>query len=311
MGGLVQGRALLLSKVESTYGSDASAAGADAVLITGFTPPNIEMETADRPKGDSSLAQAPHVVGARKWSAKFESYLKPHGTSATTAPECGPLLIGGGMAEDTATDVSYTPNSAYKGGISNYFYQDGRLYKMLGSVHDNEMSWETGGYFKLTTTASGLYVASTDAAFPGSLAFDAEEPDPILSAALTIGGDSPVVKAFSLKQGNVIAARKDANAATGYAGFLITGRMWEGSITVEDELVATKGYIAEALAGEKQVITFTVGTGTGSRTRVTCAAAILMAPTPGDDEGVATLEIPFRCYESALGADDEVQIDFL
>lgn len=310
MGGLVQGRAVLLSKVESTYGSDATAVGADAVLINGFTPPNLEMETFDRPKGDSSLAMAPHVRGARKWAAKFSSYLKPHGTSATTAPECGPLLIGGGLAEDTTTDVTYTPLSSYKGGISNYFYQDGRLYKMLGSVHSNEITWEAGGHLKLETTASGLYVASTDASFPGSLGYDAEEPDPALNVSLTIGGDSPIVKAFSLKDGNVIASRKDANAATGYAGFQITGRKWEGSLTIEDELVAIKAYIALAVAGTAQEITFTVGTGTGSTTTITLANCLLMPPTPGDEEGIATLEIPFVCYESALGANDEVDITF-
>jgi len=91
---------------------------------------------------------------------------------------------------------------------------------------------------------------------------------------------------------------------------LITGRSWSGSITLEDNLVATKDYIALALAGTAQAVTFTIGTGTGLVTTITLAAAILDMPTPGEDEGVCTFEVPFTAYESALGADDEVDISF-
>lgn len=299
------------AKSEGTYGTPETLAGADAFLIKGFAPPQANADKHERMKGDTSLAPNRHVVGARRWDLNLETELKAHGSSATTAPEIGPLLIASGMTENTTTDVTYTPNSAFKGGCTVGFYQDGTRYLAAGCVFNPTFSWEAGGIFNATFAGPGLYNARTDASFLGSLTYDAEQPDAILGASLTIGGTSGlVIKSFTLTANNQIANRKDANSATGYAGFQITARQWSGSIVVEDELVADKDYIALALAGTAQAITFSVGSGTGSTVTVTLPAAILDVPAPGDEEGICTFEIPFTCYESALGADDEVDITF-
>lgn len=307
MPGLVANRAVLLVGDEVVYGTPIAVTGADAILVRNVVV-NPEVEINERVKLDTSLAPHTHIMGRRKQRVTFDLDLKHSGTAVDTAPKLARLLRGCGMliTINAAVSVVATPISSFKLSETLNFYCDGVLHSFSGAVGNVTMAFPAGELPVLSFDFVGLYADPTDAAFPGGLTFDPSDPVAVLNISCLFDGFAPVTKGITLASNNTIAERLDACSIDGFAGFLITARAWAGTWTVEEELVATRPWVANLIAGVGKAASFAIGTVAGNIISIAVANLIKDGAPLSEEDGVKIRALSFKAYESALAADDEV-----
>jgi hypothetical protein len=110
--------AVLLAKIESPEGTDATpSAATDAILVqvTG-SPFNLNPNVIETNEATGSLDGAGPIIGGMKATISYSLYMKGSG-AAGTAPECGSLLKACGWAETvTAAAIPAAPEACQAGG---------------------------------------------------------------------------------------------------------------------------------------------------------------------------------------------------
>lgn len=131
-------KTVILAKLETTYGTDATPTGsADALLISNQSINPLVAQNVDRGTITGNLGSAEQLVGTNYVECSFDIDFAGSGT-ATTAPAWGKLLKACGFAETVqAASVDYLPISDISGvtntSLTIYYYLDGQLYKLLGA----------------------------------------------------------------------------------------------------------------------------------------------------------------------------------
>lgn len=153
---------VLLAKVESSYGTDSTPTGSEAMLCSRPQFTNLEAQNVPRDVELGYLGAKEHLVGSMFRSITFDVELVGSGT-AGTAPAWGDLLLACGWAEtETAsTRVDYTLVSSAFPSVSIYWYEDGLLYKLLGARGNVEFVLSSGNIPVMRFSFKGLYSAAT------------------------------------------------------------------------------------------------------------------------------------------------------
>jgi hypothetical protein len=131
-------KTVILAKLEPTYGTDPTPAGAtDALLISNQTVNPLVAQNVDRGVLTGSLGSSEQLVGTNYIECSFDVEMAGSGT-ATTPPAWGKLLKACGFAETVQTaSVDYLPISDISGvtntSLTLYYYLDGQLFKLLGA----------------------------------------------------------------------------------------------------------------------------------------------------------------------------------
>lgn len=131
-------KTVILAKLETTYGVDASPTGsADALLISNQSVNPLVAQNVDRAVITGNLGGSEQLVGTAYIECAFDVEIAGSGTP-TTAPAWGKLLKACGFAETAQTaSMDYTPISDISGitntSLSIYYYLDGELHKLLGA----------------------------------------------------------------------------------------------------------------------------------------------------------------------------------
>lgn len=124
---------VILAKIETSYGVDASPTGADALLVSNVSiTRNSNNVNRDLIRG--YMGASGQLVGTRSIECEFTVELAGSGT-AGTAPAWGKLLRACGMAEVVNASppyVEYTPVSSGFSSATIYYYLDGLVHKALG-----------------------------------------------------------------------------------------------------------------------------------------------------------------------------------
>lgn len=115
---LLSRKRLILAKIESTYGTDSSPAGTDAVLVRNLEITPIESETVSRDLIRPYLGNSDQILANTRVSVTFEAELAGSG-SAGTASKVDALLRACGMAATTTgTAVTGTAQAGAAGSIT-------------------------------------------------------------------------------------------------------------------------------------------------------------------------------------------------
>ena len=115
---LLTRKRLILAKVESTYGTDSSPAGTDAVLVRSLEVTPIEADVVSRDLIRPYLGNSDQLLANTRVSITFEVELAGSGTAAT-APRFGGLLKACGMSETTtAAAITGTATAGSAGSIT-------------------------------------------------------------------------------------------------------------------------------------------------------------------------------------------------
>jgi len=302
-------REVILAKIESTYGTDPTPVATDGILIENISWSQEGLRMNDRPAVRASIGTLQQVYGGALKTISFDVEIKGSGT-AGTPPEADVLLraCGLGVTNVASTSDTYAPVSTAFESITIYYYQDGMRYILTGCRGNVAFNFETGAIGKMSFTMTGHIGTVADIALI-TPTLDSTVPEPVLSAAVTVGGFAAIVNAFTFDMSNTIATAPDMGASDGYGEVQITKRDVNGSYDPEAELIATEDPHADLIAGTQLAMDLnTVGSTGGNIYNLTMPVLSYRDLSPGDRDGVRTYEIPFGAAESS--GDDELSLVF-
>lgn len=203
---------VLLAKIETTYGVDATPTGAaNAMLASDISIQPMEGSDADRGHDKPFLGNDGTIPYDLHSKISFKVELAGSGT-AGTAPAWGPLLRGCGAAEVivAGTSVTYNPISDAFESVTLYLNIDGTLYALIGARGTATFRVNASAIPQIEFEFTGLWVKPSAQTMP-TADFSAFQKPLVGSAAntptFTIGGTARVMRNFSLALANAIEAR--------------------------------------------------------------------------------------------------------
>jgi hypothetical protein len=306
-------RKVYLSKVESTKGTDSvPVVASDLILPNGDL--NIAIPTEqDSGEGDLKGTYGPGDSVTTKQSMSLEISTRVRGlgqgVTAKVTPDIHPWLLASGHTVTTAGDGTSTARSAeYKPSSveanlkssSDYLYEDGLLYKLLGTV--GPISFEASmNALMAKSTRQAKYTAPTVVALPTWAA-----PTPkifrMTSAlcAVTEGGDAVNIGAFTFDPGTDV---QEANE-TGNLEFMVANR--NPVISIDPRAVATAADWLALTNATSLAIIATFTNELGETLVFNAPKAVPSEIAPGDRAGRITRAKKFSLKETA--GDDQYTI---
>jgi len=306
---LLTRKRLILIEEESTYGTDATPDGADAVLVRDLSIVPLQSDIVSRDLIRPYLGASEQLLANTRVECTFSVELAGSGT-AGTAPRYGKALKACGFSETIAanTSVTYDPVSTNFDSVTIHYNLDGVRHKVTGARGTFSITGAVGEIPTIDFTMTGIYVAPDDSAQP-SVTYAAQASPLIFKKGNTTGLNvmgltTAKLSNYSLEIGNEIVYRE---LVGGTGEVLLTNRNVTGNLTIEAVALATKDYFAAALAETVGIIEFTHGTAAGNIVKVDSARADIADVSYGDEDGIAMLEIPFTAVPSTAG-NDEVEL---
>lgn len=306
---LLTRKRLILIEEESTYGTDASPDGADAVLVKDLSIVPQQSDIVSRDLIRPYLGASEQLLANTRVECSFSVELAGSGT-AGTAPRYGKALKACGFSETIVanTSVTYDPVSASFDSVTIHYNIDGVRHKVTGARGTFTITANVGEIPTIDFTMTGIYVAPDDSAQPTVTYADQATPLIFKKGNTTglnvMGLTTAKLSSYSLDIGNEIVYRE---LVGGDGEVLLTNRSVSGNLSIEAVSLATKDYFATALADSLGIIEFTHGTTAGNIVKVDSARGDIADVSYGDLDGIAMLEIPFTAIPSTAG-NDEVEL---
>jgi len=303
----------LLAKIESSYGTDPSPTGSDAVQtknlsITPYTGNTISRDLDRETLGaQEQINVNPHV------EITFDVELAGSGT-AGSPPAYGALLRGCGLVEHIeAAQVSYTPTSSQFESVTLYYLQrndtGGFMQQTLtgcrGSV---SFSVDSAGIPVMSFTFLGFYQTPVDAA---NIAIDRSAfIDPVYvskdNTTLTFGGYTAKASGFSVDLANATAMR----SVTGARYVSISDRTPTGQTTIDAPPLSEKDFysLVESHNGTyTEAVRLTHGTLAGNIVEIAAPKVQFTSIQHSDSDGELAFQLAMS-FLPELGNDELVLV---
>ncbi len=311
---------IITAALEPTYGTSASPAAADAILLSN---PSIKPYTAKNVPRDlvrGYMGGSPQLVGPGYVEISGVVELAGSGT-ATTPPKWGRLMQAMGFAQTIgAASVDYTLTSTFGANSSltiNYFLE-GQLHAALGCRGTATISMRVGERPELRVRFLGLYGGLTAAsnptpdytAFRAPLALtDANTGDLLLGAVTytastgVIGaGTAYVSQGLDLDLGNNLVFQP----LLGREEVLITGREVQGGYSLDLSAADAVTFMNDVRANTLGALGLTHGTAAGNTVGIYCPSTQRVDPAVSDLNGQAFHDYSVRVLP--VSGNDELRI---
>lgn len=302
-------REAIALKIESTYQTDATPSpSTDAILVSDLNVANKGLRMVERDNIKSTISTDKPVFAGTLKKMTFTAEIKGSGT-AGTAPEIGQALRACGLGETivASTSVTYEPVSADHESATIYYYQDGRLRKLLGCRGTFTADLEAGAYGSVQFEFTGHDGGLADASFP-TLSYDSTVPVPLINLNFSVDSYGAIINALSLNAGNDVMMPGDISAEYGFGEIRISKRDPNGTIDPEAVLLATKDFETIFKNGtEMPLTTGAIGSTAGNIYQIDANIAIRDL-AQADRDQIRVEEITFGCHEETT--DDEFSIAF-
>lgn len=301
---------LLLVEMETTYGTDPTPTGADALKLSELDVTPLEIELVDRELITGFYGNTEKVVASRMARASFSVEIAGSG-AAGTAPRTGKLLRACGLDETIVTDTSaaYTPVSTAFESVTMHFYADGTQHVMTGCRGTFSISMSTNSIPVFNFEMTGIYNAATAVANP-ALTFGEQANPVVMSSANTttvsIHGFAACLESFELDLANDVVHRQLAGCTENVQ---ITDRKPEGTVVIEAPALASKDYFAAAAAQTLGAFSVAHGQAAGNIVTIAAPTSNIGTPTYSDSDGILMLSLPFMPNPTTAG-NDELSITF-
>jgi hypothetical protein len=307
---LLTRKRLILAKAETTYGTDSTPAGADAVLVRNLDITPLEADTVSRDLIRPYLGNSEQLLANTRVGITFEVELAGSGT-AGTAPRFGALLKACGFAETVVatTSVTYAPVSASFSSATIYFNNDGVLHKATGCRGTFTMTCNLNEIPVISFTMTGIYNAPTDTAAP-SVTYS-NQATPLIfkegnTSSFSLLSYAGCLMNVSFDLANEVVHRELIGCTK---QVLITNRAPAGEVVIEAPTIAQKDYFAVANNNTTGSLTFTHGTTAGNIVAFTAQKVDIGQPTYSDSDGIQMLNLPYVAIPTSAG-NDEVSLVF-
>lgn len=301
---------LILVKKETTYGTDSTPAGTDALLVRNLDITPIEADVVSRDLIRPYLGNSPQLLANSRVSITFQVELAGSGT-AGTAPRFGAVLQACGMSETivATTSVTYAPVSAAFSSATIYFNNDGILHKATGCRGSFTLNAEVGQIPTIDFTMIGVYNAPTDTAAP-AVTYSAQASPLVFrqgnTSAFQFFSYAGCLQSVSFDMANETVYRELVGCTK---EVLITNRAPSGTVMIEAVALATKDYFNIAQTETTGNLTFLHGTTAGNRVTLTASQCDISNPSYSDQDGIQMLNIPYVAVPTTAG-NDEISLAF-
>ncbi len=300
-------RELIALKIESTYNTDSSPDGTDAMLVENVALSYEGARMVERNPIKPTLGKEQSIHAGNLVQITFDAEIKGSGT-AGTAPEIGAALRACGFGETIVADtsVTYEPVSTAIESCTIYYYQDGKLNVITGARGTVEINLTVGDKGMASFTFTGHDGGDSDAALI-TATYDSTVPPPVINGSFSVGAYAAVISALTFNLGNEVVTPPDFNAPDGYSEVFIADRDMTGSFDPEDTLVATQDWVGDWKAGNtKAITTGVIGSAAGNRYQLDLTEAYYRELSQADRDNIRTRDLGLGC----VGDDDAVNFIF-
>jgi len=301
-------RRLIAAKIESTYGTDPTPGGGDAILVRNLEIQPLVADTVNRELVRPYLGQADQLLSQTRVEVSFEVELAGSGT-AGTAPAYGPVLRSCALSETVVADtsVTYAPESSGFESCTIYYFQDGIRHKVTGCRGTFELTGEVGQIPVISFTMTGIYNAPTDETQPTPTY--SNQASPVLFkegnttnfSAFSYAG---CLMSYNFSLANDVIYRELVGCTK---EILITNRAPSGTVVIEAPTITAKDFFAVATGSSTGSISFQHGQTAGNIVTMTTAQSDLGNLTYSDQDGIQMLNMPFIAVPTNAG-DDEMSL---
>jgi hypothetical protein len=303
---LLTRKRLILLETESTYGTDPTPTGVDAVLVRDLNITPLQSDVVSRDLVRPYLGASEQLLANTRVECTFSVELAGSGT-AGTAPRYGKALLACGMSETivATTSVTYAPVSASFGSCTIYYNIDGVLHKVTGARGTFTINGAVGEIPTIDFTFTGIYNTPTDTALPAVTYGDQATPV-VFKNGNTTGFEllsyAGCLQSVSFDVGNTLVYRELVGCTK---QVLLTDRASTGSVTLEAVTMATKNYFTAALTdGTLGNLLFQHGQTAGNIIDFVSTRVDIGDVSYSDQDGIHMLNIPYTCVPSTAGNDE-------
>jgi len=309
---------IVTAKIETIAGTDAGPTGAaNAVLISDATITPLDAASIDRALMRGYFGGSEQLVGPGSVKMSYSVELAGSG-SAATPPAWGQLLQGCAAAEGLLTTparVEYTPVSTSFKTLTQYYYDDGLVHKLLSSMGNCTLSAKVGerpmlrfewvgldGGIVATPNPAGTFTAwKKPVAMTKANVVDITLGATYAAGALT-GGTLYNSTGLEVNFGNTV----NFSAMLSTETVDISDR--QSTATVEMELTAAQevALMEKVKANETQSVGFTIGTASGNKVLFYAPAVQLTNPRKSELNGNRLIGFDLRLVP--VSGNDEWRI---
>jgi hypothetical protein len=297
---------LILIETESTYGTDPTPTGTDAVLVRDLNITPQQSDVVNRDVVRPYLGASEQLLANTRVECTFSVELTGSGT-AGTAPAYGKALQACGLDETivASTSVTYAPVSSSFSSVTIYYNIDGLRHKVTGCRGTFVINANVGEIPTIDFTFTGVYNAPDDSALPS--ATFANQATPLIfkngnTSSFQLLSYAGCLQSFSFDIGNTLVYRELIGCDK---EVLLTDRASTGSTTIEAVNIASKDYFAAALTDTSLGnLDFTHGTAAGNIVDFASTRIDIGDVSYGDQDGIAMFNIPYTCVPSTSGNDE-------
>lgn len=304
---------LLLYKVETTKGTDASPTAGSNLII-----PDTDLQIATAVDTDNGAGELKGTFGPGRpvtlkqvLSLDFQGRVRGlgAGAGALTNPDLHPLLMASGHAVATAGNgtsvarsATYTPTSVIANlkSATGYFYEDGLLWKLLGAVNDLSFEAQLGQALKVKGKIQGKYTAPSVVSVPSYTA-PTQQIFRATNTLLTFSdGGSLNIGSFSFDSGTKVEEAYE----TGLHEFSVTDRA--PVITIDPRAVASLTEWNALAANTSFALTATFTAPNNETLVFTAPKAVLMEVSRQTRAGQIVSQRKYQLCETS--SDDQYSI---
>ena len=303
-------KGLTIAAKESTYGTDATPAGTDAIKVANINITPLQSDVVARQIIRPFLGNPEQLLANQRVELTFDVELTGSG-AAGTYPAYGILIEACGFNVTTvaATSVTYTPLSATFPSATLYYFNDGIRHKLTGARGSFSLTAEVGQIPTLSFTFMGIYNAPGDVTPPSTTYND--QADPVIFKAGNTSGFqlfsyAGCLQSVNMDLSNEMVYRELINCAK---QVMITNRAPNGTVVIEAPNIADHDYFADAIGSDTGNLIFQHGQTAGNIITFSSPQTDLGSPTYSDQDGVQMLNLPFIATPTDAG-NDELEIEF-
>lgn len=303
---LLTRKRLILLETETTYGTDPTPDGADAVLVRDLNITPLQSDVVSRDLVRPYLGASEQLLANTRVECTFSVELAGSGT-AGTAPRYGKALLACGMSQTivASTSVTYAPVSSSFGSCTIYYNIDGVLHKVTGARGTFTINGAVGEIPTIDFTFTGIYNTPTDTALPAVTYGNQATPLVFKNGNTTdfqLLSYAGCLQSVSFDVGNSLVYRELVGCTK---EVLLTDRAATGSVTLEAVTMATKNYFTAALSdGTLGNLLFQHGQTAGNIIDFASTRVDIGDVSYSDQDGIHMLNIPYTCVPSTSGNDE-------
>lgn len=290
------------------------ASGYEAVLVDSYALTSLSGTfVAGETLEDDDSSDRVEVCALTTKSGDGLLYVETGGTAAGIGGMVGPCT--GQTSEATGSLGSFTENAgilykpsstlplvSYTVGVFN----DGLRHRVKGCRGNVTFSASTGQPCRMAFEFMGPFADSADIDLP-TPTYPTRVPPSLLSAGLTVHGDTLIIDSFEVATNNELSVRRSANDAAGAISTKITKRGFSGSIDPEVELVANHDFITKLTSNTEGLLDFDVAGGSGgagNRFKIQGPNCSYSGVSGGERGGISTYSMDLSLNESSIGDND-------